>query len=603
MKRVVFILGFIVLNLSKSWAITDIYHYTNVGKIALTVTNFGMFGNGFRVYDPNTGEPLPSMEYPRGTGNEHLYRAGLWVGAIDPQTGLPHVTTGVSDATSASAGIQGFEFSPTESIGDTVVERSILLTSPYYSSDAISEQDFLATYYDYLTSVPEHTPLHIRVVQRTYAWSYSYADDFVIAEFVVYNDNTEAELSDVYLGIYAELVSASREFWGEDRFNTSQMFQFKRLFYDDSLRMIYEHNSGVDTIATQYGGVKILGVKGNGIPDTLNFNFHWWTWRDMVGSVSDDIRYQIMSEDTIYPDVDEDYVMEHGYPDPISLLSVGPIPHLFPGDSITFTVAFVCGEDLDQLYKNAQWAQRAYDSDYILPAPPPPPRLTYLVQPNRVILLFDDSPESAIDPNTHKKDFEGYRIYRKAPEDTSFILLQEYDLVDSIGYNRGLPPKGYNGYPDLYYFIDNGVRNGFPYQYSVTSFDKGDPTLGLESLESSISLNIVTVYPGTPPLNPRENKKVGVYPNPYRRSSVWDSPDPYGRVLRFYNLPKRCVIYIYTLSGELIKTINHNDPILGEEKWNLITDYEQAVASGMYYFVVKNLDSGAVQRGRFVILK
>ncbi len=584
-------------------AVTDVYHYTTIGKVALTVSNFGMLGNGFRVYDPHTFQPLPSMEYPKGSGNEHLYRAGLWVGAIDPMTGQPRVTTAVSDATSASAGTQGFEFSPTPEIGDTVIERSSLITSAYYTPEAVSEQDFLATYYDYIADPlpPNHQPLYLRVHQRSYAWSYSYADDFVIVEFVIYNDNPEAELSDVYLGMYAELVSASRDFWG-DRFNSSDMFQFKRLYFDDSLRMVYEHNSGVDTLATQWAGVKILGVQGPVPMDSLQVNFHWWSWQDMVGSVEDDIRYAIMSDTVRDPDVDEAYVIEHGYPDPISLVSIGPIPHLFPGDSVVFTVAFVAGENEEHLKTNAFWAQKAYDSHYILPAPPPSPRLTYRVRSNEVILLFDNSPESAIDPNTHKRDFEGYRIYRKGPQDTTFILLAEFDRIDSIGYNRGLPPHSdIPGYEDWYEFVDRGVKNGFTYEYAVTSFDQGEPTLGLESLESAIGQNVIEVIPGTPPSH---EKKVGVYPNPYRQSSVWDRPgDPRGRVIRFYNLPEDCIIYIFTLNGELIKTLEHHDPILGEETWNLITDRDQAVASGMYYYVVKDLRTGKIQRGRFVILK
>jgi hypothetical protein len=41
----------------------------------------------------------------------------------------------------------------------------------------------------------------------------------------------------------------------------------------------------------------------------------------------------------------------------------------------------------------------------------------------------------------------------------------------------------------------------------------------------------------------------------------------------------------------------------GEHAWDLITRNDQAVASGLYLFTVKNKDTGNVQRGKFLIIK
>ncbi|MCK4256387.1 hypothetical protein KAX35_05840, partial [candidate division WOR-3 bacterium] len=113
MKRVFLILLIPIFVFAK----TDNSKYTTAGNVHLTVTNFGMLGTGFRVWDPKTGEPQPSCEYPVGTRTEHLYRAGLWVGAVSPQ-GI-NVTTGVNDATSVTPGSsEGFEFYPTRSSDD-----------------------------------------------------------------------------------------------------------------------------------------------------------------------------------------------------------------------------------------------------------------------------------------------------------------------------------------------------------------------------------------------------------------------------------------------------------------------------------------------------
>src|SRR5262245_8614506 len=58
----------------------------DLNLMSMNVTNYGFLGNNFTVR-------TPSMEYPVGTGHEHLVRGGLWVGArtVDTDRG---VTTG-----------------------------------------------------------------------------------------------------------------------------------------------------------------------------------------------------------------------------------------------------------------------------------------------------------------------------------------------------------------------------------------------------------------------------------------------------------------------------------------------------------------------------
>ena len=63
--------------------------YTNVGNIGLTVTNFGTEGHGFVLWPEQ-----PSCEYPLGSGIEHLFDGGLYVGGFISGVGGPFVTTG-----------------------------------------------------------------------------------------------------------------------------------------------------------------------------------------------------------------------------------------------------------------------------------------------------------------------------------------------------------------------------------------------------------------------------------------------------------------------------------------------------------------------------
>lgn len=612
LSLLIFLVPFLV------FAKADNSKHTTAGNIYLTVTNFGMLGTGFRVWDPATGEPQPSCEYPAGTETERLYRAGLWVGAVSPQ-GIS-VTTGVNDATAITPGSsEGFEFYPTKHPDDVVIEKSSLMTSYYYSLDAVSEQDFYATYYD-TSYVVNHTPLGLEIRQVSYVWSYSYMDDVVIVRFIIKNIGN-ADLEDIYIGIYAELVSGNREFWGDD-FNTTPFFRHKRLFYNDALHLVYEANDGYDHLARGMFGIGLIGVASDTTCidlDSLIISFNWWGWRDMQGAVEDSIRYGIMSNSERDPNVDDGYVMENGYPDPIPLLSVGPIPYLDRQDSIIVTFALCGGMTETELYQNFGWAKKAYEANYILPAPPPSPRLVGIPDSRKVTLYFDDSPEFVQDPSPpNLRDFEGYRIYRSETgllDPDEWILLYQFDKTpdDTIqdvdhseGFNTGMPEKEIEGkYEGWYKIVDQGVRNGFKYYYVVTSYDVGNPEIGLPSLESSLRQNMIEIIPGTPPTY-EPDKEVGVYPNPYRVSSMWDTGSPRGRVMRFYNLPELATIYIYNLAGDLVKTIEHEGTKRGEAGgeavWNLITNREQAVATGLYLFCVRDHETGRLKKGKFLVI-
>jgi len=101
---------------------------------------------------------------------------------------------------------------------------------------------------------------------------------------------------------------------------------------------------------------------------------------------------------------------------------------------------------------------------------------------------------------------------------------------------------------------------------------------------------------------------VSVYPNPYRAASMFDTRtnagiDEIGRKLWFTGLPARCRIQVFTLAGDLIKTIEHDDPGSGQAAWDLISEPVRAIATGLYIYVVTDHATGEVQRGKLVIIK
>ena len=75
------------------------------------------------------------------------------------------------------------------------------------------------------------------------------------------------------------------------------------------------------------------------------------------------------------------------------------------------------------------------------------------------------------------------------------------------------------------------------------------------------------------------------------------------RRIQFINLPAHCEIKIYTLAGEVVATLEHDNAQKGYEDWNLTSSIGQAISSGLYLFTVQDIKNGNVQVGKFVIIK
>jgi hypothetical protein len=101
---------------------------------------------------------------------------------------------------------------------------------------------------------------------------------------------------------------------------------------------------------------------------------------------------------------------------------------------------------------------------------------------------------------------------------------------------------------------------------------------------------------------------VKVVPNPYLVRAGWDLDNDYQRI-QFINLPTDCTIKIYTMAGDLVKTISHVQPYQGgfdkatrgTAYWNLLTENNQKAATGVYVFRVASPYGERV--GRFAIIR
>jgi len=80
-------------------------------------------------------------------------------------------------------------------------------------------------------------------------------------------------------------------------------------------------------------------------------------------------------------------------------------------------------------------------------------------------------------------------------------------------------------------------------------------------------------------------------PNPYYLFSDYD-PSTFNRRLKFINLPSKCTITIYNLSGDLVRTVEKENPTTTEVYWDLLNGFGVPVGSGIYIYVVDAPDFG-----------
>ncbi|MBN2279178.1 MAG: hypothetical protein JXQ65_01215 [Candidatus Marinimicrobia bacterium] len=714
----------------KKSTIDDYNNYTTVGQIGLTVTNFGVLGEGWNNPDQPSCryKQYPDIEQEE---IEHFSYSGLWIGG--EVNGQKRVSTAIVDGV-FDYGAEGFEFSASTGFNDTISIKSSIETSKYFDPQAVSHQDFVCDYTDF-NNIVNHKPMGIRVHQESYAWSYSFADAFVIMDYTIYNESNIIDangvgwdIKNMFAGIWADASVANMNYtskydpgggftWydNQDGFDQSIYDAYPDdEFYGLERDIAYQYDvDGDNGYAQSYVGFRVLGT--DYVPrDYWDTYYRQWVWStssntdypEYVMPIDDSQRYDFMQKSVPYKPGESGYTSE-GYPNApdswLFLLSAGPFGKhpdadssnwvLKPGESVNIAFAIVCAPWANStlsdsparkamLYANSDWAQTAYNGEdvngngylepsedtdqdgimdrYILPAPPPSPIVKIVSESGKATIYWGRKPEKAQDPLTQREDFEGYRLYgrsKTATNNEQWTLMGQFDILNDIGYNTDLSTiqltreesksedeQGNTIYHYLvededtlyfkifdqdtmfYRFVNEGIHSGWPERnvYSVTSFDQGDPATGLESMESNKIDNMTYVIAGKKPQTENFDAEVGVYPNPYKARAVWDGFSEREKMIWFYNLPAKAKVTIFTLSGELVDKFTHDAATYkgsdienlaniatdknivfsgGEHAWDLITKWDQAIATGLYLFTVENLESGKIQRGKFLVIK
>ncbi len=249
---------------------------------------------------------------------------------------------------------------------------------------------------------------------------------------------------------------------------------------------------------------------------------------------------------------------------------------------------------IDSVMLSAYRAKWNYQHNYNIPqAPPPPVSATVTGYGDGVELDWTDPPAE------NMSNFAGYRIMSRVSNADTVFYQPIYDSdANDKGTTHSFKYKNVLFGAQYYFYIQSKAL--------IASNDpNADPSTRGKMMYSSRLLypDINFVYPPRPYQN--DMSKIRIVPNPY------NIKDPllitYGftnqRNITFYNLPAFCTIKIFTESGDLVQTIQHNNPQkTGSEPWNMLTSSQQVINSGVYIAVFQTPD-GQLSYQKFVVVR
>ena len=598
-----------------------------IGRLWTQITNYGFYG------DRNYAEP--NFEWPGGSGNLYGWLTSIWIGGILDSLG--YMSSGENN-----------HFRPLDSI---YVKHA--------ADGSLSAEDTYTRYTDVNPASPSgvHVNLGVEVSERTYAWDQSYNEDFIICDYwikyVAFDrnqngviDDAEKKLTGVYIGFRMDAdvsgflgTSTPSTLWDQDDLAGYDSTNKVTYIWDgDSPSVAGDDTGNPDPVtgilrSPGYIGMRLLYC------DSAHFVGHY-TGKPTMATPS------YRNAEPLTAQAQYEWVAKGGFApnattvrDYRVIFGVGPYT-INGGDSIHIVIAWVIGPGLQGILKNSQVAQSMFDGNYQrAPAAPDVPIFTIKPMTSSGVpslaLQWKRNAESSHDPLTGAQDFAGYGVYRTSRQDAGgnaiwdtlaiYVKNNAVDKVkDSQWYGRPFlkswpPSTVVQGTDTLYQLIDLNTPNGLIYTYAVTAFDSGDSTLGIGRLENQIGRGRASTQVFMPNAPAATNvSNIHVVPNPFMGSSRFNNPNPvdtnpWVNRLRFINLPPNAKISIFTLAGDLVKTINSGDVVYqsrdvkitgdftGVAEWDLVTRNNQETVSGLYIYVVES--SAGTFTGKFVIMR
>ena len=498
--------------------------------------------------------------------------------------------------------------------------------------------------------------LNVDVSRRSMVWSYPGLSDFIIHEVTITNDDFTS-VDSMYFGMrYGFLITQRSGTRGDEKYgwdSEQKLFYFydhRSFVWDTEVPVVF--NYGVGPLRGDIGDARDIYQQGSTeheldasgyitvvVLDSAGANVyqnileHTGQGLTEGAALVDQMFIQGSSSNARVKEV-----MTHQQPRvswdsarvlggeggnkyerrPEFLVSVGPLS--IPAfASVKIVFAEVVGEmdrakiveggvaniDLmatasrDSMLAHVRAARKLYANNY-LPAvyPPPTPTdgensLKITTEPGAITVSWPPIPSSYKDPISGINDVAGYRVYR-----STYFTIGPWKLVADIKKDSVVIVKG------NILFADKNVQYGVGNYYCVTSYDVD----GNES--GKVNNSRFPIYPLRPP-NQQFPKNVYVVPNPFRQHSGLSGTGERYR-MEFVGIPAKCKIKIYTLNGDIIQEIYHDDGS-GSEAWGSIKllDYQLnkwalGISPGVYIYRVESLVPGHIGEsfiGKLAIVK
>ena len=555
----------------------------------------------------NRFEYYPSMDWPGGSNKmnkddqrSYSVGSGMWIGGKRSDGNVFFTENGP------------FNFVDNGTF-ETIVKTDNILGSPTYNP-AEAEQTIVANW---------KTTENISIERKSRVWSFPLLNNFIVCEYKITNQNTTA-VSDIYIGFPNLIRPSYQDFvvhngWGDDFNRTDEL-----VAYDSTRNMIYSWDdtpnfslpndignfweSAGELRTTGYAGFSFLYVDPASDNRPQPSNIFWAQLLNnerffTIQSSTPQGLYDILSgTDRTLQANSSDHLT------PFMLLSAGPY-NLAPGTSIKIVTAEAVNGiplekallglssqgllpfGLDSLNNSIDRAKNLFQNNYQVSSVPPPSPIVdiYSLPSNQTIALtWTPVDDSWINPLSGKSDFKEYKIYRS---DRSFIgpftMIRRIDPKKSTDRTRF-----YDAENNKWVFEDQTISLGAGYFYAVTSIDSSNNESWLTNRnETAIT---ATRSAATNTLN------VKVFPNPFKEVSGFPTSGTENFIV-FSNLPAPCTIKIFTTSGELLRTLEHENLNSGEEVWDQLTDSRQRTSPGIYFYTVESAVGNA--QGSIIIIK
>jgi hypothetical protein len=138
--------------------------------------------------------------------------------------------------------------------------------------------------------------------------------------------------------------------------------------------------------------------------------------------------------------------------------------------------------------------------------------------------------------------------------------------------------------------------NGDPGNEGPYQFTPMPRTMSAAGASFSVDYSVTNAFVATADSN---LNRVHPVPDPYYVTDAFEQSTE-NKVIKFVNLPTDAIIRIYSLSGVLVRVLEHHSSGSSEEVWDVRNRNGQIVGSGVYFF---HIEAGGARRvGRMTVV-